>query len=175
VRQIFNISNLLSIFRLLLALPLFIFLSNEDYSLALVICFIAYVTDLLDGYFARKLNQISEFGKIFDPLADKVFVFVLALMLLFQEKIPFWFFIVIVSRDVLILFGGLFMKNKTRNVPASNMYGKVTVFVVAFTLLLSMLNILGDEYMNYLMLLSVFVLLLSFVVYLNRFIKQVKK
>jgi CDP-diacylglycerol--glycerol-3-phosphate 3-phosphatidyltransferase len=175
MKQIFNISNLLSISRILLVAPLFIFLSKENYYAVLLICLIAYVTDLLDGYFARKLNQISELGKILDPLADKVFVFVLALQLLVQGKIPVWFFVVIVLRDVLILLGGLFMKDKTKSVPASNMYGKVTVIIVAVTLILSMLNIVKDEYINYLMLLALCGLLLSFCVYLNRFIKLFKK
>jgi CDP-diacylglycerol--glycerol-3-phosphate 3-phosphatidyltransferase len=175
VKQIFKISNLLSTLRILLAVPLFIFLSKENYYAVMAICLIAYVTDLLDGYFARKLNQISELGKILDPLADKVFVFVLALQLLVQGKIPVWFFVVIVSRDVLILLGGLFMKDKAKSVPASNMYGKVTVIIVAVTLVLSMLNIVKYEYMNYLMLLALSGLLLSFCVYLNRFIKLFKK
>jgi CDP-diacylglycerol--glycerol-3-phosphate 3-phosphatidyltransferase len=155
--------------------PLFIFLSKENYYVVLFICLVAYITDLLDGYFARKLKQISELGKSLDPLADKIFVFVFALLLLLQSKIPFWFFITVVSRDILILIGSLFMKGKTKNVPASNIYGKATAFIVAITLLLSMLSIVKDEYINYLMLLGLFGLLLSFIVYLNRFVQVLRK
>lgn len=156
-------------------MPLFIFLSKENYYVVLFICLVAYITDLLDGYFARKLKQISELGKSLDPLADKIFVFVFALLLLLQSKIPFWFFITVVSRDILILIGSLFMKGKTKNVPASNIYGKATAFIVAITLLLSMLSIVKDEYINYLMLLGLFGLLLSFIVYLNRFVQVLRK
>ena len=174
MKQIFTISNLLSISRLLLTIPLFLFLSKENYYVVLVICLIAYITDLLDGYFARKLNQISDFGKIIDPLADKVFVFVLAIMLLLQGKIPVWFFAVIAGRDILILLGGLLMKDKSKQIPASNIYGKVTVVIVAVALLLSMLNIIEDEYVNYVMLLALCGLFVSFCVYLKRFIKLYK-
>jgi phosphatidylglycerophosphate synthase len=76
--KIFNASNSLSFIRLLLVIPAWFAFNNFDNNLArysvAAIGVIATITDILDGYLARKLNQITEFGKVIDPLADKVLI-----------------------------------------------------------------------------------------------------
>jgi len=105
------IPNLLSIARIVLV-PLFIYFlflkTMNGWFCALAVFGIASLTDLLDGWSARKLNQESEFGKFIDPLADK-FLVVSALSALIAldpnlEIFDFWMIIIIAGRDVLITF-----------------------------------------------------------------------
>lgn len=137
-KEIFYISNLLSFSRFVLLIPLIFFLvsPNSNYYLfsSIIIIFI-WISDLLDGYYARKRNEVSELGKIIDPLADKMIVISITIILLLQGILPFWFFIVIVLRDLIILSGGLFIKQKYGIVLQSNWVGKLTVFTIGFTLL----------------------------------------
>jgi CDP-diacylglycerol--glycerol-3-phosphate 3-phosphatidyltransferase len=101
---------------------------------------IAVATDALDGYFARKLNQITELGKILDPIADKVAIGVIASILTVQGRFPIWLFSAIIVRDLLILTGGIYLKNKYHLVLQSNWMGKWTVVSIALCLLLAVLN-----------------------------------
>ena len=72
--NVWNIPNALTMLRLVL-IPVFVYLFwKVDRKAALVVFLVASLTDMLDGMLARKLNQITDFGKLFDPLADKVMV-----------------------------------------------------------------------------------------------------
>lgn len=101
-----NIPNLLSLLRIVL-IPLFLYLiftpSILSRGLALFVFIIASLTDLLDGWSARKLNQETETGRFLDPLADK-FLVVSALIgfLILDPLIPLWMVFIIISRDILI-------------------------------------------------------------------------
>ncbi len=137
-KEIFYISNLLSFSRFVLLIPLIFFLisPNENhYLFSSIIIILMWISDLLDGYYARKRNEVSEWGKIIDPLADKTIVISITIILLLQGVLPIWFFIVIVLRDLIILSGGLFIKQKYGIVLQSNWIGKLTVFTIGFTLL----------------------------------------
>ncbi|MFI5237483.1 MAG: CDP-alcohol phosphatidyltransferase family protein [Ignavibacteriales bacterium] len=142
--KIFNASNSLSFIRLLLIIPAWYAFNNFDHSLAkysvAAIGIFAAVTDVLDGYLARKLNQITEFGKIIDPLADKVLVVFVVLNLFLLGEIPDYYFYMIVARDVLILIGGLIVSKKIGKVLPSDNIGKATVLSISFVLLAILLN-----------------------------------
>lgn len=137
-KEIFYLSNLLSLSRfVLLIFTAYFLVSDKEYYYLFGSLFIVllWLTDILDGYFARKRNEISELGKIIDPLADKVSIAVITLILLLTGIIPIWFFLVVILRDLIILFGGLYIKKKYAVVLQSNWIGKLTVFVIGFTLL----------------------------------------
>lgn len=140
-KEIFYISNSLSIFRILLVFPISFFLigTPEYRYIAVLIGIVAIITDGLDGYFARKYNQTTDLGKIIDPLADKILTGVVAFILVYQEMIPLWFLLVILVKDLLILLGGLYMKSKKKIVPQSNFIGKITAGIIAFYLLITIL------------------------------------
>jgi CDP-diacylglycerol--glycerol-3-phosphate 3-phosphatidyltransferase len=109
-------------------------LLSENLLLAFFITILAYASDLLDGYLARKLNQVTELGKILDPLADKLLLASVVIILLIQSKIPFWFGSVLIGRDLLIILGGLIVKNKIKYVPSSNIIGKLAIDIIGVTL-----------------------------------------
>jgi len=108
-KVIWQIPNLLSIARIVL-IPLFLYLLSlktiEAFFLSLVVFGLASLTDLLDGWSARKLNQESELGKFLDPLADKFLVIsALSAIIVLDPTFlifDFWMIVIIVGRDVLI-------------------------------------------------------------------------
>lgn len=117
-KELFYIPNILSLARIILIFPLaylLLFQFAQQKDLIIVIMVLMYVTDLLDGFIARKFNQVSELGKIIDPLADKIAVIVITVILFINGYIPTWFFLVIVLRDILILGFGIYLE-KTRNI-----------------------------------------------------------
>lgn len=147
--NIFNVSNGISFLRFLLAIPLWFLLEylsiNYYRNIILLICIIAFISDYLDGYFARKLNQITEFGKIIDPLADKFIIGIVVIRLFLLGKIDNLIFITIVGRDLIIFIAGILLSKRIDKVPPSNMLGKITVNVIAFYLLLILLQISSDS------------------------------
>jgi len=150
-----------------------------------------WLTDILDGYFARSRNEISELGKVIDPVADKVSIITISLVMVMTGIIPLWFFLVIMSRDILILSGGLAVKKKTGKVLQSNITGKLTVFVIGFTLMnmLIITHFLSQNtnnfflyhieklelYWKFLILISMMMIVISIVSYFRIFLKSVIK
>jgi cardiolipin synthase len=70
---------------------------------AIVVLMVAGVTDFLDGYIARKLNQMTKLGKVLDPVADRLYIFATLLALSVTGNIPWWLAALVISRDVLML------------------------------------------------------------------------
>ncbi|PKL82842.1 MAG: hypothetical protein CVV24_07940 [Ignavibacteriae bacterium HGW-Ignavibacteriae-3] len=141
--EIYLIPNLISLFRLLLFIPFLILfnLMNSDftyryYILALIA--LAFISDLLDGFIARKTNQISELGKIIDPVADKTLMAIIVMNLFLMEIIPAYYFWIVIMRDVLIFLGGIALSKKIGKVLPSNRLGKITVFSIGLFIILSL-------------------------------------
>lgn len=168
-----NISNSLSFLRLFLTLPIIIALWNGYNELAVLIGIFAMVTDYLDGYFARRLNQITEIGKILDPLADKVLIISVVLLLMYLNYIPQWLAIMIFTRDVLIFIGGIIIKSKSGYILPSNKLGKWTVTFLAFYIVYIILGF--NLFKFYFEILIGLLLVLSFSKYSQRAIKILLK
>lgn len=145
VKEIFTPSNLISIFRLLMAIPfwiLFDYYSEPNINLIILsLCLFAAFTDILDGFLARKLNQVTEFGKIIDPLADKVAMAIVVIRLFMAGEISTFFFILLIARDSLIFLGGIFVSKKINKVLPSNILGKITVLVIGLFVILTLAQI----------------------------------
>jgi cardiolipin synthase (CMP-forming) len=164
-------------------------LANKYYVSVSIILVIIWLTDILDGYFARKRNEVSEIGKLIDPLADKFAIFIFVLFLLIQGVIPLWFFTVIVIRDILILTGGIFIKKKKSFLLQSNYFGKIAVFFIGFTILNllilaifkqnydnnNILVLIWELFSNILIFISLGISLISLTNYLIRFLQILKE
>ncbi|NLP30520.1 MAG: CDP-diacylglycerol--glycerol-3-phosphate 3-phosphatidyltransferase [Clostridiales bacterium] len=97
-----NIANKLTILRIIL-IPIFIVLLINGYNyFAAIVFIVASLTDALDGYLARKYNLISNFGKIMDPLADKLLVTSAMICLVDLDEIAGWMVIVILAREFIV-------------------------------------------------------------------------
>ena len=164
-------------------------MTNAGFFFELVIFIVLiWFSDLLDGFLARRWNQITELGKIIDPLADKLSVFVIVLILVYQHIIPLWYVITIVSRDAVILFAGLYLKSKKNIVMMSNWMGKIAVFTIGATLMVFIIftalkngsfnkyfyynNELAELLTNIMLLLSIVMSILSLFSYFKRLTKE---
>ena len=130
-----NIPNMLTIFRILL-IPAFYFLYRGGfYTAALFVFMIASFTDFLDGYLARKWNVISNFGKLADPVADKLMQLTALYCLAADDRIPLFVPIAILIKECMMVAGGLFMLSR-KVVVQANIWGKVATFVFIIALAL---------------------------------------
>ncbi len=130
-----TISNILSISRLFLVFPALWLLARNEYGPLTAVFFIASATDVLDGYFARRNNAVSEIGKILDPLFDKIFVASVVIGMAWHGLFPMWFLWLIIGRDILIFVAGVLFKRSTGIVLPSNYTGKATVTLIGFTMI----------------------------------------
>lgn len=161
--KIVNIPNALTAVRLLLAFPCAWAIYSGDYTIAIVIFFVAFLTDFLDGTIARRCNQSTEFGRILDPIADKTFVILAVLAIFFRGLVPVWFLGVIIGRDVLILLGGLYAMRRIHVVIPSNNFGRAAVVTIGLSLMVALLEL--PEVLPFAMALAVLMSVLSLSVY----------
>ncbi|HMM55428.1 MAG TPA: CDP-alcohol phosphatidyltransferase family protein [Candidatus Desulfobacillus sp.] len=103
----FTVPNLITVARILL-IPLVAFLLlDHDYRLAFAVFLAAALGDWLDGFLARRLQQMSQLGAVLDPIADKMTMMIVAILLAAQELLPVWLAVVIVMRDAIIVAGAI--------------------------------------------------------------------
>lgn len=101
--RILTVPNLLSFLRLALV-PVFLILLVEGEDLiALAVLALSGFTDFLDGYIARRFNQVSKLGQMLDPAADRLYILAALLGLAWRDLVPVWLVIVIVARDVMLV------------------------------------------------------------------------
>lgn len=100
--QFMTVPNLLSMLRLALV-PVFLYLLlNERYLSAIVVLALSSLTDYLDGYFARRFNQVTRLGQLLDPAADRLYIFSTLVGLSITGIIPIWLALVIIGRDLVL-------------------------------------------------------------------------
>ena len=101
--EVLNIPNLLSLLRIALV-PVFLWLLlHQLFLAAIAVLAFAGLTDFLDGYLARKLNQTTKLGKMLDPVADRLYIFATLLALSATGYVPWWLAGLVILRDVLML------------------------------------------------------------------------
>ncbi|MDE2386180.1 MAG: CDP-alcohol phosphatidyltransferase family protein [Actinomycetales bacterium] len=102
-RQWGTLPNVLSSIRLALVPVFLLLIVNGKYTLALIVLASAGITDYLDGYFARRLNQVTRLGQLLDPAADRLYIFSTLIGLTITGHIPLWLAAAIIARDVMLL------------------------------------------------------------------------
>lgn len=145
-----DLPNLLSAVRILLV-PVFVGFYVADMLYAAVITFVvAGLTDIADGYIARRFNLISNLGKILDPFADKLMQFVAFVCLAATDVIPMWMPMVYFLKEIGTLIGALFVFRKVKLVVKSRIFGKLaTFFVFSFvSVIIAFPDFLSDETVN---------------------------
>ncbi len=135
----FNIPNILTILRLL-SIPFVIYFIIEDnMTVALVVFLAAVLTDLADGYIARKFNLITKLGMWLDPFADKLMAVSVLVAFTINSVVPLYITLIIFVKEFLMLLGGLLIIRKGIDIP-SDTFGKASAFLLNFTIALGFLS-----------------------------------
>jgi CDP-diacylglycerol--glycerol-3-phosphate 3-phosphatidyltransferase len=172
--HIFTWSNLISLSRVLIVIPIIYFHIQNNYQVnAAILLLIIYglISDYLDGLVARWRDEISELGKILDPVADKLLAFFLFLYTVVIGWIPLWYFVVGVIRDLLIMAGSAHIKRRRGKVAMSIMSGKISVNIMALYWLSVFFFREATDLHTFLLLVSVAFLIYSFIEYAIRYKK----
>ena len=177
MNKVFNIANLLSISRIFASIPLVISLINLDewpyiyYSIFVIIFII--MSDILDGYLARKNNYVTNFGKIIDPVADKVCLMAVLIYLITVYKIPFFIFFILLSiRDIVLLAFSLYFLLYTSYVPQANNFGKLFIFSTSLMIIFYIYSI-NEMISIILYFASLFLLVFSMFTYIKSHLKKI--
>jgi len=141
--RVWTIPNVLSFFRLALVPVFLAFVVTGEDALALLVLIVSSVTDFLDGWLARRLNQVSRLGQLLDPAADRLYIFAALVGLAWREVIPWWLVAVILARDVMLAVLGVILANHGFGPLPVHHLGKVATFCLFWALPLLML---GEAY-----------------------------
>lgn len=106
-RAMFTLPNIITIGRVLLIPVVAFLLLDHDYMLAFAVFVVAAVGDWVDGFIARRFNQMSQLGAVLDPVADKMTMMIVAILMAAQGLLPIWLAVVIVMRDAVIVAGAV--------------------------------------------------------------------
>ncbi|MGN1129901.1 MAG: CDP-alcohol phosphatidyltransferase family protein [Ruminococcus sp.] len=180
ISQIKTVPNLMTLLRIVLIVPFVFFFINNQLILAAVTIGLSGLTDALDGFFARKFNQITPLGKILDPIADKLTLFAIMVCVTIYTPIIAPVMVVLIVKDVLMLLGGSVLIKKKITPPASKWYGKVGTFVFYISVCLIVFLKAAFNYQNDILslcLLSVtaLIMLFSLVQYAIIFVSLLKE
>lgn len=134
-------SNVLSLFRLALVGPTVYFLLKDDNSKrALLTIAAGMLTDFVDGPIARRRGEVSELGKLIDPIADKLTLDSVAVALSVKRGFPWWVTNLLLTRDAAILMGATMMFRETEEITTAIYAGKVTTAMLTVALLLYVMD-----------------------------------
>jgi len=161
-----------------MAIPIIYSLQNQEWWLITFgLILIAAVSDMLDGYFARRAHEVTHIGKWLDPICDTICIGSVVFYLILNGTIPLWFFIVLILRYVSISIGAIYFINHTDLVLSANIFGKWASGLTALFVLLKIIP--RTEILELLtmtcLLIIIPLLLISWFVYIRTFFKEFKK
>ena len=146
-----NLANKLTIFRIILVPVILIIpllnISGDLWGIPLtyliidIIFIIASLTDKLDGYIARSRNQITNFGKFLDPIADKILVIVAMLILVEAGRLPAWIPAIVVIREFVVSGYRLVAVEKKGKVIAASIWGKIKTATQMVGLIIAFIDV----------------------------------
>ena len=176
--KIINTANIISFIRLF-SVPIILLMILEDkMKIAFWIFIFASITDIFDGYLARKLKIVTEFGKILDPVSDKILIFSILIALSYKSLIELPIVIIIVLRDFIILLGAILsilLKKKINYSPLK--IGKITFFfqiIFIGMLLCNNANFFDFEILiKYVGLFIIYLTFISGILYLIRWLQEI--
>lgn len=179
-KDLFTIPNILSYIRLIL-IPVIVILyvnakSPRDYYIATVIFAICTFTDILDGYIARHYNQITDLGKILDPIADKAMqaAILICLVIRIHEILPI--FILFAIKEIFMGIAGFMLLKTGRKLTGAKWFGKIcTVVLDTVMVILFAFPTLSEKITGILLGISVVFMVFSFVMYAIDYIKIFKE
>lgn len=166
-----HIPNTLTILRFFIIPFIVYYLIGDNYIAAFILLTLSGLTDVLDGAIARKFNFITNFGKLIDPLADKVTQLSLLCTLVFKGIIPLWILVIVLLKEAFMVCGASFLYGRDL-VVSSKWYGKSATVLFYLAIAVSLLirqfklDFTFDITLYYL---ALFMTLFSLVMYFREF------
>ncbi|WP_051569200.1 CDP-diacylglycerol--glycerol-3-phosphate 3-phosphatidyltransferase [Alkaliphilus transvaalensis] len=171
-----NLPNILTASRFLL-IPFFVSVffsdSPNNIILAIVIFVVAGITDMLDGYLARKHGLITKWGQAMDPLADKLMLLTVLVCFTIKRILPPWVIIIVALKETLMVIGGLLLyTRKDKTVLPANKLGKLATVIFYIAIIWKAFE---PVYGGFLVIVAVAVTAIAFIKYVNLGLKIVNK
>ena len=185
--NVWTVPNVLTMLRLVM-IPVFVVLFIKAHPVpdwheainvwlkaSLAVFVLASLTDMLDGFLARKLNQITDFGKLFDPLADKLMVLTAMVCQAVVGVFPWIAIAIVAAKELYMVLGGIFMLSRDV-VVYSNLAGKAAQVSFIIALILSFFHDSLDPQWDVIVLwITVGLALLAMIVYTAEYLKSIRK
>ena len=166
--------NILTIIRFIFVPFIILSISFENYILSLILFTLSSLSDVLDGFIARKCNAITDFGKLMDPLADKLTQISTLLTLSIKKVIPIWIVIVLITKELILISGASFLYGK-QLVVSSKWYGKLSTVLLYLAVVSSMIINICDLKVHfdvYIYSFAVFLAICALLGYIDHFYKK---
>ena len=181
MKNLFTIPNIISIFRIVL-IPLFVITyfnesENNYYLWSIIIVVVSGLSDIADGFIARKFNMISDLGKVLDPIADKLTQVVIILSLAIKHPSIFPMFIVLFAKEIITLLAAAHILSKGIKPISSKWFGKLSTVVIFFTMFYTVvvdLFKISEIPLYFLIVTSIVCMIISLCGYFKLFSKDVK-
>lgn len=160
-----NIPNILSSIRIILIAPVIYFFLNEKYIVAALVLALSGISDLLDGFFARKYNQITKLGAMLDPVADKLTLTAIVVCLGIKFTVVMPFIIILVIKEVAMLAASCVLLAIHRVPPMAKWYGKLstTIFYISVIIIVALKAFWGIE--NYQLTMTLMAITVAFMLF----------
>jgi len=157
-----NTPNILTAIRFVL-IPIFgYYLYTKQYSVAVSLFLLSGLTDVLDGYIARKFNMVTSWGKLADPIADKLIQITTLVLLTIQRRIPSEILIIVIAKEAFMAMGSLLLYKNKNVVVSASWYGKLATVVFYFAIIMIIFN---APYSNVFIIIAVLSTLFAFCMY----------
>ena len=178
--KIFTFANVISLSRIFLCFPLVPYLDKIDhlnkstYLIPIIIISLMALSDLLDGIIARSISEITNIGKVIDPIADKICLMVVIIFLTYNNPLLFLtFFLLIIARDLIIITIGIYLIQFQEEVFQSNLSGKWFIGITSLMLFSFVFDFY--VYIQYsLYFISIILMIVSTIEYINRYFSYFK-
>ena len=136
-----HIPNILTCLRLVMVVFFVLFFIKGNYDVCLYVYIAAFVTDVLDGFLARRFNWVSNFGKLVDPFADKAMLVAALICLCTVGSFPIYLLIIIAVKEILMVLGGMILLKKKKVTVYADIWGKLATGLFFASITLSLVKL----------------------------------
>ncbi|MDA0712350.1 MAG: CDP-alcohol phosphatidyltransferase family protein [bacterium] len=173
--RFWTISNAVSLSRILLTMPVvyLVALGPTHVWLTFGLVVVMILSDSLDGYLARRRGEVTRWGKILDPLGDKIAIGAISIAMVAFKSLPIWVLVAVLVRDGLILLASVFLFDRRDVIISSNLWGKLTTLLMSVLLVAFLMDLHFAK--TFLLYTCAGLLFVSWVSYLLDFLAIVRK
>lgn len=176
-KKILTIPNILSMFRIaLIPVCAWLYCVEKNSVLTAIVLLLSWLTDMVDGFVARKFNMVSDFGKVLDPVADKLTQAAMLFCLIFKFPKMLILLLFMTVKEIIMAITGYMVIKQTGNVHSANWHGKIATGFLYTMLFIHILWInIPFELSTTIMVICGGMMLLSLILYTTRNIRLLKK